>query len=141
LPHEPGPQPHSSTKPRAAGRGWLTFAALMVSLAGIFNLIDGFVALSNARFYVVGSVYAWTDLRIWGGIALALGLVELVAGVAIMRGQPWARWFGIIAAGLNAIAQMAYIPAYPWWTLLIIALDLIVIYGLAAYGGRDASPA
>jgi hypothetical protein len=73
-----------------------------------------------------------------GWIVLALGVVELVAAGAILRGRAWGRWFGISAASLNAIGQMVFIPAYPWWALLIIAVDILVIYGLAAYGAQEA---
>ena len=110
----------------------------MLFLAGAFNVIDGLVALANAKVYVAGAVYVWSDLRTWGWIVLALGVVELLAGSAILRGHGWGRWFGIGVAGLNAIGQMVFIPAYPWWALLIIALDILVIYGLATYGAQEA---
>jgi hypothetical protein len=110
----------------------------MIALAGVFNVIAGLVALTDSRFYVAGALFVWSDLRTWGWIVLALGVVELVAAGAILRGRAWGRWFGIIAASLNAIGQMVFIPAYPWWSLLIIALDILVIYGLATYGAQEA---
>jgi hypothetical protein len=138
LPREAGSPPDVATPSRRHGHGWVVFAALMLFLAGVFNVIDGLVALADSKFYVAGAVYVWSDLRTWGWIVLALGVVELLAGGAILRGRGWGRWFGIGAASLNAIGQMVFIPAYPWWSLLIIALDILVIYGLAAYGAQEA---
>jgi hypothetical protein len=110
----------------------------MLFIAGVFNVTDGLVALADSRFYAAGAVYVWSDLRTWGWIVLALGVVALLAGGAILRGRAWGRWFGISAASLNAIGQMVFIPAYPWWSLLIISVDILVIYGLAAYGAQEA---
>ena len=134
-----GSPPDIVTPSRPRGHGWVVFAALMLFIAGVFNVIDGLVALAGSRFYAAGAVYVWSDVRTWGWIVLALGVVELLAGGAILRGRAWGRWFGIIAASLNAIGQMVFIPAYPWWSLLIIAIDILVIYGLAAYGAPEAS--
>jgi hypothetical protein len=133
-----GSPPDVATLARARGHGWVVFAALMIALAGVFNVIAGLVALADSRFYAAGAVYVWSDLHTWGWIVLALGVVELFAGGAILRGRAWGRWFGILAASLNAIGQMVFIPAYPWWSLLIIAIDILVIYGLAAYGAQEA---
>ena len=133
-----GSAPDVATPSRPRGHGWVTFAALMLFLAGAFNVIAGLVALADSRFYAVGAVYVWSDLRTWGWIVLALGVVQLLAGSAILRGRAWGRWFGIGVASLNAIGQMVFIPAYPWWALLIIALDILVIYGLATYGVQEA---
>jgi hypothetical protein len=138
LPPEVGSPPVVATPARPRGQGWVVFAALMLFLAGVFNVIAGLVALADAKFYAAGAVYIWSDLRTWGWIVLALGVVELLAGSAILRGRAWGRWFGIGAASLNAIGQMVFIPAYPWWSLLIIALDILVIYGLATYGAQEA---
>jgi hypothetical protein len=138
LAPEAGARPDVVTSSRRHGHGWVVFAALMIALAGAFNVIDGLVALADSRFYAAGAVFVWSDLRTWGWIVLALGIVELLAGGAILRGRAWGRWFGIGAAGLNALGQMVFIPAYPWWSLLIIALDILVIYGLAAYGAQEA---
>ena len=139
LPPQAGAPPDVATPARPRGHGWVVFAALMLFLAGVFNVIAGLVALADSRFYTAGAVYVWSDLRTWGWIVLGLGVVELLAGGAILRGRAWGRWFGISAASLNAIGQMVFIPAYPWWSLLIIAIDILVIYGLAAYGAQEAS--
>jgi hypothetical protein len=123
---------------RAPGRGWVGFAAIMLFMAGIFNVIDGIVALVNSRFYVADAVIIWSNLRTWGWIMLALGVITLLAGAAVLNRRAWGRWFGIIMAGLSAIGQMAFMSAYPWWSLLIIAIDVLVIYGLAVHWEQEA---
>ena len=147
MPHiksvpQPAGTPSDVVMPgRAPGRGWVVFAAIMLFMAGIFNVIDGIVALVNSRFYVAGAVIIWSDLRTWGWIMLALGVITLLAGAAVLNRQAWGRWFGIIAAGLSAIGQMAFMSAYPWWSLLIITLDVLVIYGLAVHWGQEVAEA
>jgi hypothetical protein len=139
---QPSGTPSVEVKPgRPHVGGWLLFAAIMLVMAGIFDVIDGVVALMNSRFYVAGAVIIWSDLRTWGWITLALGVITVLAGVAVMNRQSWGRWFGIAAAGLSAIGQMVFISAYPWWSLLIIAIDVLVIYGLCVHWGREVSEA
>ena len=119
---------------RAAG--WLVFAASMLGLAGIMSVIDGIMALSKSKFYVAGATYAFSDLRTWGWIALAVGALLIVAAMGVLSGSSFSRWFGIFAAGLNAIAHFSWIQAYPFWSLVVIAIDILVIYALATYAGR-----
>jgi hypothetical protein len=116
--------------------GWVTFSGLMLFMAGCFTGIAGIVALLNSKFYVAGAVFVFGDLRTWGWILIGISIVELAAAGAVFVGQQWSRWFGIIVAALNAIAQMFFFSAYPWWSVLIIGLNLLVIYGLAAYGTK-----
>jgi hypothetical protein len=122
-----------------AGSGWLTFAASMLGLVGILAVIDGIVALSKSKFFVANQTYVFSDLRTWGWITLILGVVAILAAGGILAGSQWARWFGMIAAGLNAIGIFAFAPAYPIWTLLIFACSVLVIYALAVYGGRRST--
>jgi hypothetical protein len=119
-----------------AGLNWLRYASVMLALVGAFNVIDGIVALSRSKFYVAGATYVFSDLRTWGWIMLALGAVEVLAAVNILRGSEWSRWFGVGAAGLNAVGQLMFVDAYPFWSLSAFAMDVLVVYGLAMYGGR-----
>ena len=116
--------------------GWLVFAALMLGLAGAFNIIDGIVALSKSKFFVQDATYVFSDLRTWGWIVLGLGIIQVLAALAVVNRAQWARWFGIAVAGVNAIAQLVWIPAYPFWSLTMFAVDVLVIYALAVYGSR-----
>lgn len=121
------------------GLGWLTFGGVMLTLAGTFSLIDGVVALAKSKFYVADATFVFSDVRTWGWIMLVVGAIELMAAFALFSGSQWARWFGVSVAGLNAIAQLMFLPAYPWWAIAIFAVDMLVIYALVAYGGKDYS--
>jgi hypothetical protein len=132
-----------STSPYAAvydtpgrGSGWVTFAAVMLGLSGAFTLFDGILAVSKSRFYVADATYVFSDLRTWGWIVIVLGIVLLLAAFSVAGGGEFGRWFGIIAAGVNAFGQLMFIPAYPVWGLALFAVDILIIYALAVYGGR-----
>ncbi|HEY2309697.1 MAG TPA: hypothetical protein VGH46_01110 [Gaiellaceae bacterium] len=120
------------------GFGWLLFAATMLGLAGVLSVIDGIVALSRSKLYTPNSSYVFTDLRSWGWITLIIGALLIIAAMGVFSGSGFARWFGIAAAGLNAIALFGSptAAAYPFWALIIFALDVLVIYALAVYGGK-----
>jgi hypothetical protein len=119
-----------------AGGGWITFAALMLGLAGTFNVIDGIIALSKSSFFTTNATYVFSNLHTWGWIVLILGILQLVAAFSLWGGSELARWFGIIAAGLNAIGQLLFIPAVPLWSLAMFSIDVLIIYGLVAYAGK-----
>jgi amino acid transporter len=84
-----------------------------------------------------GAHYVVGDLRAWGWVVLILGTLQVIAAVAILAGSQAARWFAVVVIGLNAIGQMLFIPAYPFWSLLIIAVDVVALWGLCAYGSRE----
>ena len=120
------------------GDGWIGFAAIMLGFAGTLAVIDGIVALSRSSFYVGGAHFVFSDLRTWGWINLILGVITILAAFGVVSGASWARWFGIFVAALAAIGQFAWIQAYPFWSLLIFTLDVLVIYALAVYGGKSS---
>jgi hypothetical protein len=106
-------------------------------MAGGFQAIAGLVAIFENEFYTTTRNYILEfDVTTWGWIHLLLGLVVLFAGFAVLSGQTWGRVIGIILAGISALANFAFIPYYPVWSLVIIALDVFVIWALAAHG-RD----
>jgi len=115
--------------------GWVTFAGVMLALAGIWNSIDGILAIASSRVYTDNSVVVFGNLNTWGWIVLILGIIQLIAAGALFGGSEFARWFGIGAAGLNAIGQLLFVPVYPWWALAMFTLDVLIIYGLAVYAG------
>ena len=119
-----------------AGAGWVGFAAIMLGFAGIWNTINGMLAIGSSRVYVDDATYVFSDLNTWGWIIMVLGILQLVASFAIVSGSEWARWFGIGVAGLNAIGQLYFLPAYPLWAMALFAVDILIIYGLAVYGGK-----
>ena len=122
----------------AEGRGYglLIFASVLLLVVGFWNVIQGISAIAQSRVFVGGAHYVFGDLRAWGWIALIFGVLQLVAGVGVLIGNQLARWFGIAVLALNAIDQMFFIPAYPFWSLTIIAMDVVALYGLCAYGSR-----
>jgi hypothetical protein len=107
----------------------------MLGFAGIWNSIAGILAISSSRVYTGHSVLVFGSLNTWGWIVLLLGIVQLIASAALFAGSEFARWFGIAAAGVNAIGQLLFLPAYPWWAIAMFAVDLLVIYGLAVHAG------
>ncbi len=116
--------------------GWLAFAAVMVGLGGILNTIYGIAAISGSTFYVQDAKYVIGDLKTFGWILLALGVVQILASGGILAWVGWARWVGVASATLNALALLLFVPSYPFLALALFAVDLLVIYGLVAYGGR-----
>ena len=119
------------------GLGLVIFAAVMVAVIGIFNLLDGIAAIANSHIFIGNAHYVVGDLRLWGWVMTAFGAVQLLAALGVFLGNQLARWFAVAVVGLNAIGQMFFIPAYPFWSLLIIAADIVALWGLCAYGSRE----
>ena len=118
------------------GQGLVTFAGVMIMIAAVLNVLFGIAAIDKANVFVHNARYVFGDLRTWGWFLLAFGVLQFFAALAIWRGTGWARWFGVACASGNAILQMLWLPSYPILALTIMALDIIAIYGLLAYGGR-----
>jgi hypothetical protein len=118
------------------GIGWVTFAALMLGLAGIWNFVAGVLAIADSRVYAGEHQFVFSNLNTWGWIILVLGIVQGLAAVALLSGSEFARWFAIGAAALNAIGQLMYVPVYPWWAIAMFSVDALIIYALAVYGGH-----
>jgi hypothetical protein len=120
--------------------GFVFFAGIMLLVIGCFNVIYGLVALFNDEWFVVTRQALLSfDLTQWGWITLILGIVEIFAGLAVLGGRTWGRIVGIMVAFGSMLHQFAVMPAYPLWSLTIIALDVFVIYALAAHGREMAS--
>ncbi|WP_239513785.1 hypothetical protein [Streptosporangium sp. 'caverna'] len=126
----------STGAPRVTGWiGWVWFAALMMILTGAFNIIYGLVAILRSTFFLeTPNNTLLFNLSAWGWIHLILGILLVVAGFAVIAGQTWARAVAVILAMVNAITQMLLFSAYPWWSLLAIAIDVLVIYALIVHG-------
>ncbi len=116
------------------GAGWLLFAGVMIALASLLNVIGGISAISDANFYVANASYQFGDLHTWGVILLLIGLMQGFAAFSIWSGGAYGQWLGVISATLNAAAQLFFLPAFPFWSLAIFSLDILVIYGLIVYG-------
>jgi hypothetical protein len=118
----------------ATWSGWVFFGAVLLIVIGFLNLIQGLVALAKDEVFLVGEsgLLVVGDFTSWG-IALVIGGVILIlAGAGLMSGREWARWLGIILVVGNLIAQFAFFPAFPLWSLIVISLNAAVLFGLTA---------
>jgi hypothetical protein len=131
-------RPHSTATYESShkGAGWVMFASVMFVVAGALNIIWGIAAVSNSHFFAGHAAFILSELNTWGWIAIGFGAVQLLAAVSIWRGGEFGHWFGLVVAALATILAMMMIPAYPFWSLVLVAIDILVIYGLVAYGGR-----
>jgi hypothetical protein len=115
--------------------GWVWFAGLMLIMVGLFNVIDGLVAIVNHNFFVPTRAGLLVfNLAGWGWVHLLLGIVLVIVGVAVLTGQLWARVAAVILVILNAVTQLLFMSAYPLWSLIVIILDIIVLYALIVHG-------
>jgi hypothetical protein len=123
----------------AEGRGYglVLFAGVLLLVSGFWNLIYGIAAIAQSHVFVANAHYVFGNLRAWGWVTLIFAILLLVAGGGVMVGNQMARWFAVVVLGLNLIEQMFSIPSYPFWSLTIIALDVVALYGLCAYGSRE----
>lgn len=117
--------------------GWVYFAGFMMMILGGMQAIAGLAAIFKTAFYVTAQNHLLVlDYRQWGWIALLLGIVIFFAGLELFRGALWARIIAIVLAGLSFLANMAFIDAYPIWSILIMVVDAVIIYSLLVHGGE-----
>jgi hypothetical protein len=123
---------------RAKGHGYglVLFAAILLVVIGCFNLIDGIAAIANSHVFAANAHHVVGDLRAWGWATLIIGVLQLIAAAGVLASSQLARWFAVALVALNAIDMMFFIPAYPFWSLTIIAVDVVTLWGLCAYGSR-----
>jgi hypothetical protein len=134
----------SSYRSRASGRapsawaGWAVFAGILMILMGAYQAIVGFVALFDDGYYVVrpDGLVVDVDYTTWGWVHLLLGLLAFFAGFGVLSGQTWARAVAITIAGVAAVVNFAFIAAFPIWATILITMDVLIIYALAAHGGE-----
>ena len=133
-----------SSEPEPTGwTGWIAFAALMMIMVGSFQMIQGFVALLDEGYYAVSKngLVIHADYTTWGWFHLLVGVVLLVSGIGILAGNTAARVVGVVIAAVSALANVLFIAAYPWWSLTIITIDILVIYALIVHGRELRDPA
>ena len=140
VPQQAGsPQNKQATPPETWVVGLSLFAGVLMIVAGVFNAIEGLVALFRNEVYIAGPRYVFAfDLTTWGWIHLLIGIGVAAAGFALMSGRLWGRLVGIAIAVLSMLTNFLFIPYYPVWSLLIIALNVFVIWALCAYNRRAA---
>jgi hypothetical protein len=119
---------------RGEGYWMIVFPVVLLLTVGFFNVIDGIAAIARSHVFIANAHYVIGDLRAWGWVALILGVLQVLAAIGVTAGSQAARWVAVAVIGLNAIGQMFFIPAYPFWALMIIAVDVVALWGLCAYG-------
>src|SRR4051812_42768975 len=136
------PSRAAGTKARSTYRsmwtGWIVFAGVLLILAGLLQVLEGFVALFDDGYYVVGAdgLVVGMDYTVWGVVHLLVGTLACLIGIGLMFGNMVARGAAVMLAGFSALANLVFLAASPAWSLLIIALDVIVIYAVVVHGGE-----
>lgn len=128
----------SPTRPRSgAAVGFTVFASIVLMIAGFNQVMMGLIAVINDTFYVKGEEYLFQfDVTTWGWIHMLLGAVLALAGFGLFAGAVWARTIGVIVASVSVVANFLWLPYYPIWSLVLIALAVFVIWALTVHG-RD----
>ncbi len=123
--------------------GWTTFAAILMIFGGAMAVLEGIAAIAKDNIFITTRNYVFSfNLTGWGWIHLILGLVILLAGVALlMSGAMWARVVGVVLAGLGALANFLWIPFFPFWAIVLVAMNVFIIWALCAGDQRHQVPA
>ncbi len=128
---------HSDTRvDYATGYGWVVFAGTMLMLVGILNIIYGIAAIDDSTFFVNDAKYVISDLNTWGWVVLITGVLQMLTGFGVWARNTLATWAGILFACLNAIGVLLMLPAFPLLSLMLFAVDVLIVYGLAVHGGH-----
>jgi hypothetical protein len=132
-------KPAGAAGRHAEGRGYgmVLFASILLFVISFFNMLYGIAAIANSHVFVANAHYVIGDLRAWGWVTLIIAAVQFIAACGVLTGNQLARWFAVAVVGLNAVEMMFFIPAYPFWALVIIAVDIVALWGLCAYGSRQ----
>jgi hypothetical protein len=119
------------------GLGRAIFAAVLLLIGGVLNVIYGIAAIGNSHFFSHDQHYVFANLKTWGWVTLIIGILEFTASLSLFGGGAYGRWFAIVVGSLAAIGALLDIPAYPLWSIGVFALSLWIIYGLIIYGGPE----
>jgi vacuolar-type H+-ATPase subunit I/STV1 len=121
---------------RSGWYGWIAFAAIMMLMLGVFHAVAGLVALFRDDYFLVtqSGLVIDASYTTWGWTHLILGILVAAAGAALVSGATWARVVAVVAAMLSAVVNLAFLSAYPLWSVIMIALDILVIYAVTAHG-------
>jgi hypothetical protein len=125
-----------STTKTTGWTGWVVFAGVILMTVGIFTAVQGLVAIIGpSTYFLVTDGSLWLlDVTGWGWWNLIMGILLVLVAVALLTGQTWARVIAVILVIINAVSAMLLIPAQPWWSLIVIAIDILVIYALIVHG-------
>ena len=132
----------SRVEPEPTGwTGWIVFAGAIMVMLGAFHAIEGLVALFKDEYFLVGKngLTVHVDYTAWGWTHLIFGVVIVFAGVSLFSGRMWARIVAVIVAMLSAIVNLGFLSAYPIWSTIMIALDVLVIWAVTVHGSEMKS--
>src|SRR5690349_14640154 len=104
------------------GYGWVAFAGVLLLMLGTLNCIEGIAGIGNAHFFHHNVHYVFGSLKAWGWTMLIIGVLQLAIGFGVFAKNQFSRWAGVLVLGANAIAQLLFIPAYPFWSLALFAI-------------------
>jgi hypothetical protein len=118
--------------------GWIAFAGVLLFMLGSFHVIEGIVALVKDEYFLVSKsgLVINIDYTAWGWMHVIAGAIVLMAGIGVLAGQMWARVVGTAIALVSAVLNMVFLPAYPIWSLLMIALAVVVVMALTVHGSE-----
>ena len=117
--------------------GWVFFAAVMLLIGAAIDIFYGIMAIigpNTAYFVGPNGRAASFDVAGWGWWSLVIGVGLAVAAFSLLTGRTWARIFAVVVAGLNAVTQLMSLPAQPWWSIVMVAVDILVIYAVTVHG-------
>jgi len=128
--------PRTDERGMSAWVGWIAFASMMLSLLGIFHVIEGIIALTKDDYFLVRSsgLVVSVNYTTWGWVHIIGGCLVIAAGVGVLGGQMWARIIGVGVAFLSTLVSIGFLSAYPIWSILMIALAVVVIMALTVHG-------
>ena len=130
----------TQTQPSGWAMGWATFAAILLMMGGVWGVIVGIAGIAEDEFFVVTPDWIFQfDATAWGWMHLIAGVILFLSGLGIFSGNVMARTVGVIVAGLSAIVNFAWMPYYPVWAIVAIAVDIAIIWALTAHGRDLAS--
>lgn len=117
-------------------QNWIMFTGAMFAMLGSFHVIQGLVALLNDDYYLVDKtgLAANASLTAWGWTQIVVGVVVVAAGAGLFTGKTWARIAGVVIAMISAIVNLSFLAAYPEWSTIMIAVDVLIIYALTVHG-------
>jgi uncharacterized membrane protein HdeD (DUF308 family) len=126
----------------SSGEGWVLFAGVMIMIAGFLNFIYGIAAIDNSRFFTdEGRYVIFTNLSTWGWFLLIVGILQLIAAYSIWSRHVYGRIIGVATASISALFILFTVNAYPFAAFMLFIIDILVIYGLVAHGGRPRTSA